>query len=66
MDVTVVTAIFVLFVEECLCKETLPEQRNLPGRFYRQRLPVFVYSPDLLAMTVNTVLTHSFVMSGLT
>ena len=44
MNVAVVTAIFVLFFEECLCKETLQEQRNLPGRFYRQKLPVFVYS----------------------
>ena len=43
MDVTVVTAVFVLFFEESLCKETLPEQRNLPDRFYRQRLPMFVY-----------------------
>ena len=44
MNVAVLTAIFVLFFEECLCKETLPEQRNLPGRFYRQRLLMFVYS----------------------
>ena len=29
--------------EERLCKRTLPEQRNLQGRFYRQRLPMFVY-----------------------
>ena len=32
-----------LFSKECLRRETLPEQRNLPSRFYRQRLPVFVY-----------------------
>ena len=31
-----------LFFEERLCKETLPEQLNLSGRFYRQRLPMFV------------------------
>ena len=32
-----------LYFEEHLCKETLPEQLNLPGWFYRQRLPVLVY-----------------------
>ena len=32
-----------LYFEEHLCKETLPEQLNLPGWFYRQRLLVLVH-----------------------
>lgn len=51
-----ITCVF-LFVEERLCNKALPEQRDLPGRFHRQILPMFVYSRIhcSLAVTVKTV-----------
>ena len=66
MDVTVVTAICVLFLEECLCKETLPEQRNLPRPVLQTEITNDCVFPDLLVMTVKTVLIHAITLSGLT